>query len=85
MSPPEWISVPEAARRLGVHYETLRRWIAAGRVPVRKFPDALGKVFVLASWLEGPKAEEPAKKPRRKKGLTAHEKAVKELQEAGLM
>ena len=31
--PPETCSLRSAAARLGVHTVTLRRWIAAGRVP----------------------------------------------------
>jgi excisionase family DNA binding protein len=29
---PELIGVPEAAQRCGVHYRTIRRWIADGRL-----------------------------------------------------
>ncbi|MCV7204656.1 excisionase family DNA-binding protein [Mycolicibacterium peregrinum] len=29
---PELIPLTEAAKRLGVHYRTIRRWIAEGRI-----------------------------------------------------
>lgn len=34
----EYLTVPEAAERLRVHEETLRRWLQAGRVNGSKLP-----------------------------------------------
>ncbi len=34
----EWLSLTEAARRLGVHPTTLRRWADAGQIPVMLTP-----------------------------------------------
>jgi excisionase family DNA binding protein len=36
--PEEWISLPEAARRLGVHSSTLRRWADNGDIPFMRTP-----------------------------------------------
>jgi excisionase family DNA binding protein len=33
----EGLSLSEAARRLGVHYNTMRGWVLAGDVPVTRF------------------------------------------------
>lgn len=39
-----YLSVPQAARRIGVSDETVRRWIKRGKVPARK----LGfQIFIL--------------------------------------
>lgn len=66
-APPEkpMISTEEAAARLGVHVETVRRWIRAGRLaPVRVAP----KLFRLRSadvdaLLAGERTAEPAAPP----------------------
>lgn len=31
-APVRWVSVPEAATRLGVSAPTIRRWVATGRI-----------------------------------------------------
>lgn len=31
------LSIAEAARQLGVHHQTIRNWINAGRLPVTRF------------------------------------------------
>jgi excisionase family DNA binding protein len=53
-APPRWLNVSEAAKIAGVHAETIRRAIKAGRLSATK---ALGPVRikpdVLHSFLEG--------------------------------
>lgn len=34
---PEYVSIPEAAREVGVHPKTIRRWISAGRLHGYRF------------------------------------------------
>lgn len=41
---PELIGVPEAAERCGVHYRTMRRWIAEGRINAVRVGPKLLKV-----------------------------------------
>ncbi|SBS78217.1 Gene 36 protein (modular protein) [uncultured Mycobacterium sp.] len=41
---PELIPLTEAAKRLGVHYRTVRRWIAAGRIDAVRVGPRLLKV-----------------------------------------
>jgi excisionase family DNA binding protein len=41
---PELIGVPEAAQRCGVHYRTIRRWIADGRLNAVRVGPRLLKV-----------------------------------------
>lgn len=37
-SAPEWVSISEAARRLGVSMPKLSRWVKSGRISSRKDP-----------------------------------------------
>lgn len=37
VSTPQYISQQQAADALGVHIRTIRRWIAAGDLPARRF------------------------------------------------
>lgn len=41
---PELIGLPEAAERCGVHYRTVRRWIADGKLPAVRVGPKLLKV-----------------------------------------
>jgi excisionase family DNA binding protein len=41
---PELIGLPEAAERCGVHYRTIRRWIADGKLPAVRVGPKLLKV-----------------------------------------
>jgi excisionase family DNA binding protein len=40
----ELIGLPEAARLLGIHYRTMRRWVAAGNLPATRVGPKLLKV-----------------------------------------
>lgn len=41
---PELIGLPEAADRCGLSYRTIRRWVAAGRLPAVRVGPRLLKV-----------------------------------------
>jgi excisionase family DNA binding protein len=41
----EWLRTPEAARYLGVHIETIRRWARAGAIPAAKLGNRGGFRF----------------------------------------
>jgi excisionase family DNA binding protein len=43
---PELIGIPEAAERCGVHYRTIRRWIASGQLDAVRVGPKLLKVNV---------------------------------------
>jgi excisionase family DNA binding protein len=43
---PELIGLPDAADRCGVHYRTLRRWIADGRINAVRVGPKLLKIDV---------------------------------------
>lgn len=43
---PEWISLQQAALVYGVSVDTLRRFIAAGRLPARRFGSRLIRVRI---------------------------------------
>ena len=52
----EWIRTPEAARYLGVHIETMRRWARDGVIPAAKLGNRGGFRFKrtdLDRFLEG--------------------------------
>lgn len=44
--PPEWLSLQQAAALYGVSVDTLRRRIAAGRLPASRFGERLIRVRV---------------------------------------
>ena len=46
----DFVSVAEVAKKLGVGYETVLRWIKDGRVPI--FPKGSGKYLIPREWLE---------------------------------
>ena len=41
----EWVRTPEAARYLGVHIETMRRWAREGAIPAAKLGNRGGFRF----------------------------------------
>jgi excisionase family DNA binding protein len=41
----EWIRTPEAAKYLGVHIETVRRWAREGEIPAAKLGNRGGLRF----------------------------------------
>ncbi len=41
----EWVHTPEAARYLGVHIETMRRWAREGTIPAAKLGNRGGFRF----------------------------------------
>ncbi len=41
----EWLRTPEAARYLGVHIETMRRWAREGTIPAAKLGNRGGFRF----------------------------------------
>lgn len=41
---PELIGLPEAAERCGVHYRTIRRWVATGRLDAVRVGPRLLKI-----------------------------------------
>jgi excisionase family DNA binding protein len=41
----EWLRTPEAARYLGVHIETIRRWAREGAIPAAKLGNRGGFRF----------------------------------------
>jgi len=56
----EWIRTPEAAKYLGVHIETVRRWAREGVIPAAKLGNRGGFRFRredLGGFLEGLRGE----------------------------
>ena len=43
--PSEWLRTPDAARYLGVHVETIRRWAREGVIPAAKLGNRGGFRF----------------------------------------
>ena len=59
----EWIRTPEAAKYLGVHIETMRRWAREGVIPAAKLGNRGGCRFRredLDKFLEKRRAEDSA-------------------------
>lgn len=58
MSEAEWVSVVEAARRLGWHTNTIRRLVRQGRIPyLRTSPR--GSIRIPVHWIESHKETHP--------------------------
>jgi excisionase family DNA binding protein len=56
----DWLRTPEAARYLGVHIETIRRWAREGAIPAAKLGNRGGFRFKrvdLDAFLEARRAE----------------------------
>ncbi|WP_153395789.1 helix-turn-helix domain-containing protein [Ornithinicoccus halotolerans] len=45
-SRPRWESINDAADRLGVHHQTVRRWVSAGRLEAVRFGPRVLRVRV---------------------------------------
>lgn len=68
MSNPTWLPLAEAARRIGVSADTVRRWVRSGRLKGKRLPDESGRLFIDAAGLglvaDSPPPTRAARKPR---------------------
>jgi excisionase family DNA binding protein len=67
VAPEPWISITEIAKHLGVHEESVRRWIKGNRMPASK----IGKVWrfqisAVDTWVKTGRANPKVSKPMRK-------------------